>query len=327
MPSKTLFRIISTIGRPSISLVGTRSSKTNSAHDSNLFWLQDRWHFRNIPDLSGHRASAVRDCQVMRFDERNGSSVLERAFNLLGALESSGADLPLADLSRRAGLPKPTAYRLASQLVSLGVLTQSPGGYSLGPRMFDFGNAVFTYRKFRELAMPFMGDLYEATRQIVNLGTREGLTVLYLEKLTSHKPSPVETAIGSRKPLYCTALGKAMLAFSPKEVVEATVSDGLRPYTPRTLSAPNLLAEELRQIRKNGYAFDREEYSLGTMCVAAPLRGRDGVAFGAISVTGRADSWDLTRYAAATRATALALNRSVLQADSADIAKQLRARQ
>ena len=263
----------------------------------------------------------------MRFDERNGSSVLERAFRLLGALETSGADLPLADLSRRSGLPKPTAYRLASQLVGLGVLTQSSVGYSLGPRMFDFGNAVFAYRKFRELAVPFMGDLYEATRQVVNLGTREGLSVLYLEKLTSHKPSPVETAVGSRKPLYCTALGKAILAFSPKEVVETTVREGLRPYTPRTISSPNLLAEELKQIRADGYAFDREEYSLGTMCVAAALRASDGIAFGAISVTGRADAWDLTRYAVATRATALALNRVVLQDQNSDIAHQLRVRQ
>lgn len=263
----------------------------------------------------------------MRFVERNGSSVLERAFRLLGTLETSGADLPLADLSRRAGLPKPTAYRLASQLVALGVLTQSPGGYSLGPRMFDFGNAVVTYRRFREVAMPYMGDLYEATRQAVNLGIREGLTVLYLEKLVSHKPSPVKTTVGSRKPLYCTALGKAMLAFSTKTVLEATVKEGLRPYTPRTISAPNLLAQELGNIRKEGYAFDREEYSVGTMCVAAPLRTLDGMAFGAISVTGRAEAWDLTRYAAATRATALALNRAMLQGDNAEIAKQLRARQ
>lgn len=263
----------------------------------------------------------------MRFDERNGSSVLERAFRLLGAVETSGGELPLSDLSRRAGLPKPTAYRLAAQLVSLGVLTQSSAGYSLGPRMFDFGNAVFAYRKFREIAIPFMGDLYEATRQVVNLGTREGFTVLYLEKLMSHKPTPVETSVGSRKPLYCTALGKAMLAFSPKDVVEATVLEGLKPYTPRTISAPNLLSEELQQIRTDGYAFDREEYSTGVMCVAAPLRATDGIAFGAISVTGKAETWDMARYAAATKATALALNRALLQGDNSGIALQLRARQ
>lgn len=263
----------------------------------------------------------------MRFDERNGSSVLERAFRLLGALEASGAEMSLADLSRRANLPKPTAYRLAAQLVDLDVVIQSAGGYALGPRMFDFGNAVFAYRKFREVAMPFMGDLHEATREIVNLGTREGLVVLYLEKLASHKPSPVETGVGSRKPLYCTALGKAMLAFSPKRVVDETVKQGLHPHTPRTISAANLLAQELKQIRSDGYAFDREEYVLGTMCVAAPLRAQDGVAFGAISVTGTASGWDLDRYAVATRATALALNRALLFATNAEVPKQLRARQ
>ncbi len=263
----------------------------------------------------------------MRFDERNGSSVLERAFRLLGALEANGAELPLADLSRRANLPKPTAYRLASQLVALGVLTQSSGGYALGPRMFDFGNAVSAYRRFREVAMPFMGDLHEATRQIVNLGTLDDLMVLYLEKLISHRPSPVETGVGSRKPLYCTALGKAMLAFSPKDVMEKTVEKGLHPYTPRTITAPSLLAQELKQIRSEGYAFDREEYSLGTMCVAAPLRAQDGVAFGAISVTGTASGWDLDRYAAATRATALALNRALLLPVNAEVPQQLRARQ
>jgi IclR family acetate operon transcriptional repressor len=251
----------------------------------------------------------------MRFDERNGSSVLGRAFRLLGALEAANGELPLAELARRANLPKPTAYRLAGQLVELGVLKQSADGYGLGTRLFEFGSAVAAYRHFREAAIPFMGDLYEATHQTVNLGVMDGLTVLYLEKLRSHKASPVTTAVGGHKPLHCTALGKAMLAFAPPGVLQTVVDHGLPRQTSRTIVLPRLLGEELQRARSDGFVFDREEYTTGTVCVAAPLRSSDGVAFAALSVTGVAKDWDPLRYAAAVRVTALGLNRALLQGD------------
>ena len=259
----------------------------------------------------------------MHFDERNGNTVLGRAFRLLTTLEASSEDLSLAELARRSGLPKPTAYRLAGQLVDLGVLNQSQSGYGLGSRLFEFGHAVAAYRRFREIAMPFMGDLYEATRQTVNLGAREGTSVLYLEKLSSHKPSPVATTAGTRKPLYCTALGKAMLAFSRVQLLKEVTAEGLRPFTRHSIAAPSVLMKELERIRSDGVAFDQEEYEMGTVCVAAPLRAADGIAFGAISLTGRAEGWDVERYGAATRATALGLNRALLEPRHAQVFDRL----
>lgn len=148
-------------------------------------------------------------------------------------LEASAGALSLAELSRQSGLPKPTVYRLSGQLVNLGALDQNASGcYRLGTRLFEFGNNVVGYRQLREMAVPYMQDLYEATHQTVNLGIPHRGQVLYVEKLSPHAKSKVSTRVGRSKPMHCTALGKAILAFSDIELMAENGDGPLPRHTP-----------------------------------------------------------------------------------------------
>lgn len=243
--------------------------------------------------------------QGMRSDERNGYSVLERGFRLLGAFGPEGRPLGLSELSRRAELPKATAFRLANQLVDLGALERSGDAYCLGTRLFELGSSVSRQRRLRDAALPLMEDLYEATHEMVHLGVRDDLRVLYVEKILGSHSAPAPTQVGTHRPLYCTALGKAILAHSDPSLVRAVIDAKLVRHTQYTITSPEHLLAELVAARAEGVAYDREEYHLGTTCVAAPLLGRSRYAEGALSVTGLTGRFHAERVAAAVRTLSL----------------------
>lgn len=247
--------------------------------------------------------------QGMRSTGRTGTSVLKRAFCLLEVLGSDGTSVGLAELARRAGLPKATAYRLANQLIDLHVLERVGQEYQLGLKLFELGNSVARQRELREAALPFMEDLYEATHETIHLGVLDDIEVLYVEKIAGRRKCAVPTTLGSRKPLYCTGLGKAILAYSTPQLVEAVIQNGLPRCTRYTITDPHRLERELTRAAETGVAYDREEYELGITCVGSPLLNRAGRAWAAISVTGPATRFRPERTAAAVRTAALGLTR------------------
>jgi IclR family acetate operon transcriptional repressor len=247
--------------------------------------------------------------QAMRSTGRTGASVLERAFSLLEALGPDTASVGLAELARRAGLPKATAYRLASQLVELHVLERAGQEYQLGLKLFELGNAVTRQRELREAALPFMEDLYEATHETIHLGVLDKLEVLYVEKIAGRRTCPVPTVPGTRKPLHCTALGKAILAYASPKLLDAVIQNGLLRRTRYTVTDPLRLRLELTRAAETGVTYDREEYELGITCVSSPLLNRAGRAWAAISVTGPTTRFRPERTAAAVRTAALGLTR------------------
>lgn len=247
----------------------------------------------------------------MRSAEWDTTSVLVRAFCVLDAFVPEGGEMGLSELVRRTGLPKATVHRLATQLVDIGALEKMGDRYRPGLRLFELGSVVVRHRRLRDSALPLMEDLYEATHETVHLGIPDGLDVLYLEKIVGPRGSPVSTRVGTRKPLYCTALGKAMLAFSPGELLRAVLAGGLTAHAPRTIVLPDLLMAELEKARQNGLAYDFEEYVPGTSCVASPILDRNRLAIAALSVTGPVTRFDPERYAPAVRTAALTLSRTL----------------
>lgn len=246
----------------------------------------------------------------MELDDPNVPTVLQRAFTILGAFNSDTHDVGLAELVRRTGLPKTSVYRLANQLVAVGALERrSSGTYRLGLRLFELGSAVVHQRRLREAALPLMEDLYEATHQTVHLGVLDGAEILYIEKIPGRPASSVRTSVGTRKPLYCTALGKAILAFATADLLSLVARQPLHQYTPYTITTLPRLRKELDQVAQTGVAFDREEYVLGISCVASPMRDRDGYARAALSITGASRRFAPDESAAAVRTAALTLTR------------------
>lgn len=253
----------------------------------------------------------------MRSDQRDEPTVLGKAFRLLDSFGPDTGTLSLGEVASRAGLPKSTAHRIASQLAEWGVLERAEDGFRLGIRLFEWGSLVPHQRELREAAVPFMEDLYESTHETVHLGMLDGTEVIYVDKIAGHRGVSVPTSVGRRMPAYCTGLGKAILAFSPPEVAERVIGSGLRPRTAYTIVVPDVLRGELDRVRARGVAYDREESVLGVACAAAPVRDQDGNAIAALSVTGSTVRVEPEQLGPAVRTATLGLSRVLRGAPAA----------
>ena len=208
-----------------------------------------------------------------------GATVTSRALALLGAFDEHHRRLTLTELAARAELPLPTAHRLVGELVAWGALTRTPTGeYAVGRRLWDLGLLAPVQTGLRELASPYLHDLYGATLATVHLAVRDGTEVLYVDRLAGHASVPVVSSVGSRLPLHCTGVGKVLLAHAPAEVQRSVLADPIR-ITPYTITQPGLLRRQLSRVQRDGYATTTEEMSLGACSIAVPIRrGFDVVA-------------------------------------------------
>ena len=201
-----------------------------------------------------------------------GTSVTSRALALLGAFDAGHRRLSLTELARRAGLPVPTTHRLVGELVAWGALARTPeGDYVVGRRMWDLGLLAPVQTGLRQLASPYLHDLYGASLATVHLAVRDGLEVLYLDRLAGHASVPVVSSIGSRLPMHATGVGKVLLAHAPADVQQAVLAD-LRRITPYTITQPGLLRRQLARVRREGHAGTVEEMSPGACSLAVPIR-------------------------------------------------------
>ncbi|AZG46522.1 IclR family transcriptional regulator [Gordonia insulae] len=206
-----------------------------------------------------------------------GQSVASRVLAVLGAFDRSHRSLTLTEISDRAGLPLPTTHRLVRELETWGALTRRPDTrFVVGRRLWDLGLLAPIQSGIREVAAPFLQDLYAATFATVHLAVRDGIQVLYLDRLSGRASVPVVSRVGSRLPLHCTGVGKVLLAHAPEDVRREAMSD-LPPMTPHTVVAPGVLDRQLRQIRQQGYATTIEEMTLGACSIAVPIRRDDEV--------------------------------------------------
>jgi DNA-binding IclR family transcriptional regulator len=244
-------------------------------------------------------------------NEVDTSTVLGKVLGVLEAFTPADDAVPLADLSRRTGIPKGTLHRLTAALVVGGLLERKEGGYRLGTHLFELGMVASAQHGLRELALPFVEDLYESTHETVHLGILEGTEAICIEKISGHRCVPASSRVGGRMPLYCTAIGKALLAFSPSSLLEQVVAAGMPRRTPRTIVAPGLLRRELARVVAAGSAYDYEESTVGVACVAAPVFDAAGEVVAAVSVAGAFPQFRPQRSAKAVRMAARSLSRTV----------------
>jgi len=239
-----------------------------------------------------------------------GASVTSRALALLGAFDERHRRLTLTQLAERAGLPVATAHRLVGELVAWGALARSSTGeYVVGRRLWDLGLLAPVQTGLRQAASPFLHDLYGATLATVHLAVRDGLEVLYLDRLAGHASVPVVSRIGSRLPLHATGVGKVLLAHAPAEVQEQALTR-LTRVTPYTVTQPGLLRRQLARVQRDGYATTVEEMSLGACSAAVPIRrGPEVVA--ALGIVVPSLKKDRRRLVAALQVAAQGVGRSL----------------
>ena len=202
----------------------------------------------------------------------SGATVVSRALALLYAFDERHRRLSLTELAQRAGLPVPTAYRLAGQLADGGALLRRPTGeYVVGRRLWDLGLLAPVQTGLRQVAAPFLNDIHAATLATVHLAIRDGTQVLYLERVSGRASVPVVSRVGGRLPLHATGVGKVLLAHAPPEVQEEVLA-GLTRITPFTVVQPNRLRAQLARVRRDGYATTIEEMTRGACSLAVPVR-------------------------------------------------------
>jgi len=230
--------------------------------------------------------------------------MLDKAVAILDAYRPGGGAFRLAELAARTGLSKTTTFRLVGELVRLGLLERHDDRYRLGGALFELGTLVPRRQDLREVALPFLQDLYESTRQTVHFGIRDGSDVVYLERIHGHDAVPLPSRIGGRLPLTCTAIGKALLAFSETGLADAVLAETLPQLTPFSITDPVRLRTALEQTQVSGLAYEEQEAAIGVSCIAAPVFG-GAVAVAALSVAVPREQFRPAHLAPAVRTAAL----------------------
>jgi len=249
----------------------------------------------------------------VRTGERNTfDSVVGRASALLGAFDARHLPMGVSELSRRSGLAKSTTARLAAELTEHGFLERTNGSdLKLGTKLFELDELASRQRKLREIALPYMADLRQVSRQTVHLAVLVDTEVMYVEIVRSRDAPRMPSEVGGRLPAHSAAVGKALLAYSPDSVVQAVIDGGLRPVGPRTITSPGLFLRELRRIKEAGIAYEHEESGHGVGCAASPIFAPDGQPVAAMSISGWNGKLDVRRIGPAVKTAALALTREL----------------
>lgn len=213
---------------------------------------------------------------------------VDRLFQITELLSESKTGLALGDICNRTGLAKATASRMLSSLITHGYCVQDESRrYKLTVKMFQIGSRVVDRANVLTSAKPYLDELARVTEETVHLVTKLGDEVVYLYKEEGGS-SLVRTAsfVGLKSPMYCTGVGKSILARLPqKEVEEIWSRSQIVRYTDTTITDLSALQRELQEIRDLGYAIDREEHEKGVFCIAVPILDYNLLPVAAISLS------------------------------------------
>lgn len=214
---------------------------------------------------------------------------VDRALSILETLSDYNEGLGVTEISDRIGLHKSTVHRLLGTLIYKGYVTQDSESnkYKITLKLFELGNKKVEDLDILTVSKPYTKELMGKVNEVVHFVIREGNNIVYIDKVEADNTIRMASTIGRRSPLYCTAVGKAILAqLSDKEVEKIWNSSKIEKLTEFTITDLKEMKEELEKVRQKGYAIDNEENELGVRCAGAPVFNRFGKVEGAISISG-----------------------------------------
>lgn len=242
--------------------------------------------------------------------------VVTKVLHILETLHDAPSGLQLKDVAQITGINKSTAYRFLAHLEHEGyVFRDSSGAYAIGVRLARLASGSSYQTTLRKLSRPILQQLWRVTGETVNIAVLDGREVLYLDVMESSHTFRLVSQVGMRRPVYCTALGKAMLAFIPEEE-QQYFFDGMsfERFTPHTIRGAVQLRKEFALIRQRGYSIDNEEAYLGSRCIGAPIFEASGKITAALSVSGpttRVTRERVPAVASAAKNAAIAISRTL----------------
>jgi IclR family acetate operon transcriptional repressor len=219
---------------------------------------------------------------------RGSIQSVDRALSLLESLAEAGGEASLTDLSRRTHLNVSTCHHLLSTLVNWGYVAKVPGrrSYALGARVLYLGHACLRQVDLPRRAQAYIDRINQSTGESVHLAVLQADTIITLVKREARHAVRVDSGmLGRSDAPHATATGKAMIAWLPEDQIRRMLPTGLKKFTDSTIVDFDVLIEELRHVRRNGFAIDREEFQPGVICIGSAIRDHAGAVVGAISAS------------------------------------------
>ncbi|NLK98412.1 MAG: IclR family transcriptional regulator [Epulopiscium sp.] len=214
---------------------------------------------------------------------------VDRTLSILEVLSDYEDGLGLAELSMKLDLHKSTVHRLLSTLIIKGYVEQDAitNKYKITLKLFELGSKRIANMDILEIAKPYLKELMEKTNEVVHLVIRENTDIIYIDKVESETTIRMHSRIGRRSPMYCTAVGKAMMAWlHEKEVEDIWNKSDIQQYTSFTITNLEDMKNELNLIKQKGFAMDEQENELEVRCIGAPIFDYTGKPCAAISISG-----------------------------------------
>jgi IclR family KDG regulon transcriptional repressor len=221
----------------------------------------------------------------------NRPQVLERSFVILDVLAASSKDLSLAELEERLSLHKSTYYRLLRTLEHHRYAEKDPvtGKYRLGSKILELVSKATSRFDLATSARPYLEKLSTQSGETALFGVLNDRQVVSIAVADGKQALRMSVTVGGKAPAHCTSLGKAILAFLPAEEVNMILrKDGLKPYTPNTITRRSDLMAELAHIRNRGFSIDDQELEIGLKCIGSVVQNQSGAVVGALSIAGSA---------------------------------------
>ena len=241
-----------------------------------------------------------------------GDPVIDRALALLDAFDGRHRSLNLSELSQRSGIPTSSTLRLAARLTAWGALERSPAGrFTIGVKLWEVASLAPRAQELRQVALPYLRDLGEVTRQHVLLAVRDGHEALLVERLSTHQAMPVLYRVGGRLPLHSTGVGLVLLAYAPTEFQDEILAQPLVHEPEKVPVSPAALRRSLAEVRREGAAIVRRRVPQPLVTVAAPIFGKDDQLAAAVSVLVPQERAQPRMLVAAVRTVARSISRGL----------------
>ncbi len=209
----------------------------------------------------------------------------ERVLELLEIIGENPEGLTLTQISKGLSIPKSTVYSILQTLAERNYLKAEAGTgrFRLEYMVYGLGQKYIKYFSFMEFVQEELDRLVEVCKETCHYSILKGGDILYLKKKESPQPISMTSMIGNTMPAYATGLGKALLCDCSKEELEALYNGKLEALTENTITDLDMLYEQLKEIRKSNFAYEKEESNKYVQCVAVPIR-KNGVVISAVSI-------------------------------------------
>jgi len=223
---------------------------------------------------------------------------LDRGMKILEILATTKRLMGVTELSEWLNVDKASAYRALATLEDHNFVEQDPvtKKYMLGLKLIELSGVLLSQLEVRTRSRPFLRELCKQTGESAHLTTFVNNTIVYIDREEAPGRISVKTEIGAEALFHCTATGKAVAAFLPEDkIYELIRVKGLTPFTPKTITSPEMLKAHFAMVREHGYAIDDEEFDIGVRCIGAPIRNFKGKVIGSVGISGSIITMTLER--------------------------------